>query len=197
MGFSKLPFLISAILILAVYPKVFCGDLKFNEPKVGSNGTVVFSYILESLPLSAKEVFSASLNYLQKEYKTTIYKNVESVPEKGIVYGKGEFSSFYTDNGLVKTEIFSAEYYLRMDAKDGRARIQLVFTNYDVKELSDASKQTNLQVSISKVAPFAEAENNGRYKKAFKALTANANIVLNSVVENFRSVNPSPILDEW
>ena len=187
---------VAIVLLLASMP-VFGGDLKFADAKLDPRGNVTFTYVLENLPLSTEDVFAASLDYLQKEYRTTKYKDVQTVPDKGVVYGKGEMNSFFTDNGLVSSEVFSAAYYLRLDAKEGKARIQLIFKNYDVQKLSDTSDGKTFEVQISSVAPFANGQNDGRFKKAFKALTENANVVLNSVVYKLKSVSSAPVLDEW
>lgn len=198
MAFSdKMRPILAVILMLFLSTRAFGGNLKFDEPKVGPKGNVLFTYVLDDLPLSADEAFAASLNYIQNEYRTTKYNDIECVADMGIVYGKGNLNSFYTDNGLVKSEVFSADYYLRLDAKDGKVRVQLIFTNYNVQKLSDTSDREVVDVVISKVAPFADAENNGRYRKVFKALAENADVVLNSVVDRLRSISPAPVLDEW
>lgn len=197
MAYSKKRLLLSILFGLLISPIAFCGDLEFEDAKVDPKKNVVFTYVLENLPLNADEVLSASLNYLQTEYKTTKYKDIEYVVDKGIAYGKGSLDSFFTGNGLISSEIFSADYYLRLDAKDGKARIQLIFNKYNVQKLSDTSNRKTTEVIISEKAPFVDADGNGRYKKAFKSLTENANIVLNSVVDKLKSVTPAPTLDEW
>ena len=197
MACSNLRYILSFLLLLTVSKLSFGDELKFNEPKIDANGNVVLTYVLEDLPINADEILKASAKYLENEYKTTKYTDIETIAEKSIVYGKGCMNSFFTDNGLTKSEVFSAVYYLRIDAKDGEARIQLIFNKYDEQQLSDLSDQKVYSVTISEVAPFADAKNNGRYKKAFYHLTENAEIVLKSVVDKLKSVSPAPVMDEW
>lgn len=197
MAFSKFRLTLAAILAFAFAPCALSAGLAFDDAKVDSNGNVVFTHVIENLPVGAQDLHAASVKYLQNEYKTTKYKDIECLADKGISYGKGNMNSFFTDNGLIKSEVFSADYFLRIDAKDNKARVQLIFTNYSVQKLSDTSDRQTVDVAIAKVAPFADAENNGRYKKAYKALKENADIVLNSVADKLHSVTPAPVVDEW
>ncbi|MDD6889688.1 MAG: hypothetical protein PUD39_05460 [Bacteroidales bacterium] len=196
-SFSNLKGILTALFIMLMAPLAFCDELKFEDAKTDQKGNVVFTYVIENLPLNATEGLEASLKYLENEYKTTKYKEIEHFADKGIAYGKGHLNSFYTDNGMVKSEVFSTDYFLRLDAKDNKVRVQLIFTNYNVLTLSDTSNKESMDVAISSVAPFADAKDNGRYKKAFKALTEKANIVLKSVSEKLRAFTPAPVMDEW
>ena len=160
-------------------------------------GNTVFTLVLDQLPLSENEVFDTALNYLQSEYKTTRYNDIQQFRDKGIVVGKGNLNSFYTDSGLAKSEVFSTEFYLRIDSKNGRARVQLIFNKYKVLELSDFTNKYAKEVVISQVAPFADAKDNKRYKKAFNHLQELALGILKSVSLKVKTATPAPAADDW
>lgn len=167
------------------------------QAKTDEKGNTVFTVIVDGLPLTSDEVFETSLKYMHNEYKTARYSEIEHYGDKGIIVGKSTLNSFFTSNGLAKSEVFSADYYLRIDAKDNKARVQVIFTNYRVLKLSDSSNKEELEVNISSVAPFKDGKDNKRYTKAYGKLQEYVAEVLNSVSQKLKSATPSPVVDEW
>ena len=157
----------------------------------------MFTLIVNDLPLNASEIFGASLKYLNNEYKTARYTDIQEFQDKGIVYGKSNLNSFYTDNGLMNSEVFSADYYLRLDSKDNMVRIQVIFDNYKLLKLSDNSNAKETEVLISSVAPFSQEKNGKRYKNAYGKLQVFVDQVFNSVIQSIKSTTPTPEVDEW
>lgn len=188
--------LLSLLLFLPVSLKA---DKKGDLPQatVDSRGNVVFTLIVEGLPLNASEAVDAAENYLATEYKTSRYSDIQRPSDKNFVLGKGNLESFYTDSGLAKSKIYSADYFLRFDGKDGMTRIQVVFNRLKMLQLSDAGNRIETEVRMSEVQPFAESDNGRSYKKAHVRLQEAVSEIFESASNAMKSANPTPVADEW
>lgn len=168
--------------------------------EVDRNKNVVFTILLEGLPLSQTEVFQAAVDYLNNEYKTSRYEIAHNLPEKGIVVGTATLNSFYENNGLRSSSIFSVDYQLRVDAKDGRARVQVILTDYKETELSDTGNKKVIETLISEVAPVSDNKsgNKRKFKKAFEKLQEYVERVLVSTSQSLKNARPAPDAnDNW
>ncbi|MBD5334708.1 MAG: DUF4468 domain-containing protein [Bacteroides sp.] len=183
------------IILVAFY--VVCslaikGFAQANNHVVDAQRNVVFSLVMEDLPLSSSDILSAANDYLNNAYKDTKYNISAYNPEAGFIIGEGIFNSFFQHNNLVKASIFNAPFQLRIDAKDNRARVQFIARNYEVVELSDMSDKKKNLVLIS------EAENSKMYKNAFKQLEELAGKTIAQMSEAIKAQRPQPVAsDEW
>lgn len=196
MAFSKIRIVSAFFLATACCIATSAADFD-HQVKTDDKGNTVFTMVVDQLPLNESEVYDTALKYLQSEYKTARYKDIEQYREKGITVGKSNLNSFYTDNGLTKSEVFSADFYLRIDSKDNKARVQVIFTKYKILKLSDTSNREENEVLISSVAPFADAKDNKRYKKAFEKMQEYVSEIMNSVSQKLKSATPTPASEEW
>lgn len=168
--------------------------------EVDRNKNVVFTVLLENLTLSQSEVFQAALDYLNNEYKISKYEIAYNLPEKGIIVGAATLNSFYENNGLRSSSIFSVDYQLRVDAKEGRARVQVILTDYKETELSDTGNKKVIETLISEVAPVSDNKsgNKKKFKKAFEKLQEYVERILDSTTQSLKNARPTPdASDNW
>lgn len=108
--------------------------------KIDENNNLIFSKTIEGLDLNKEDIYNRALSYFIYNYKDA--KSVIQQQDKnaGIIIGKGYFADFhssidtYDANGMnfITKENYSAEHLLRIDIKEGRARIILTLYNYEI-----------------------------------------------------------------
>lgn len=166
---------------------------------VDKNGNVVFSVIHENLSVSKDQIYEAALKYLQEAYKDTRYEISYNNKDKGIVVGSGEFIAFYESSNLISSQTFNVNFFVRVDVKDGRVRIQFIAKQYKVTSLNDVKSDEVEDVDIASVAPIADNKTNKKnYIKAFDALEQLVFKTLNNVMEAIKAAQ-APVVDgdEW
>ncbi|MDE6651285.1 MAG: DUF4468 domain-containing protein [Paramuribaculum sp.] len=162
---------------------------------VDNRGNVIFDKTIENLPLSKDEIYKAAADYIENAYKDTRYNIVENNSEAGNITGEGELINFHEQGGLVKSVLYSLKFYLRVDAKDGRARVRLIARTYSLKTLSDVKSSASEDVIISDCEPIGKVKNKG-HKKAFEILSAFAEKTINNVSEALKSATPAVSADD-
>lgn len=167
--------------------------------KVDEKRNVVFTATIESLPLTADEIYRSALTYLNEAYKDTSYEIVEDSPEKGAVVGQGKMLGFHQQNGIIKSTTYSMRFLLRVDAKDGRARIQFIIRNYQIKTLSDIGTDGDEEFLVCECNPIGQVYNEKGHQKAFDFVNTFANKTLGLMESAIRNTTPSSSAadDDW
>ncbi len=98
--------------------------------ELDDNNNVTIVRIVEAPEIEKDEIFNRALNYF-----TYNYVRGESViqtqdRDNGLIVGKGLYDNIHTGISILTTEV-DAWHILRVDAKDGRARIIVTLTDYD------------------------------------------------------------------
>jgi len=143
---------------------VFTLSLAFIQAKeenidytIDKSGNVIISHIVEDLALNKDEIYKAGKKYLEESYKETKYKILFDSPKEGIIAGEGEYYEFYNGNQYLSAYFVNAIFTLRIDAKEGRARISISVTNYTGKRINQ-NKTANLCDKIVSFPPFSNAD---------------------------------------
>lgn len=145
------------------------GDLR-SMWKADANG-VTFALTVDSLPLSASEILAYAKEYLEEAYRPSKYE-VETVnTEKAFVIGEGEFVNFETYAAFPNNYSFDCPHHVRIDAKEGRARISVVITEYEVlRNNGNIAERTNVKIKdVSPVNPDSDSSHK-MYNKVFLAM---------------------------
>lgn len=195
MSFSKV--LLAATLCFTVLApsKLTADTLPIGEKD--SKDNVVFTTIVENLPLKQSEAYAAALDYLNNEYKTAQYSDIREFQDKGIAVGASTLNSFYTASGLLASDLYSADYHLRFDCKDNKVRVQVIFSDYQQIKLNDNGNKETALVKICSVSPFQDSKNKKHYKNAYAKLQEFVGQVLSSVKSSLQSAAPAPEMEEW
>ncbi len=173
-------------------------QIKGQDYKVDENGDVVISKIVEGLSLQKHEIYIAAHKYLENAYKDTKYKIVVNSPENGVVAGEGEYLQFYEDNFFPYSYFLNAPFVLRVDAKDGRARISIILSYYTGKR-SNINETVDIHDRISEFQPINEsqAEKRKLYNKGFPVLYQKVLKTLKEVEEALKSTVSSVPDTDW
>lgn len=164
--------------------------------KVDGNG-VSFVITVDSLSLSSSEILSYAKEYLEEAYQFSKYEIENLNAEKAFVIGKGEFNNFETYAAFPNQYTFNCEHHLRVDAKDGRARICFMVTEYDLLR-TNGNKEERNKVKVKDVSPAnPDAETSRKmYNKAFLAMAKLAVSTLYDIREMLRSKVTSEV-EDW
>lgn len=164
--------------------------------KVDGNG-VSFVITVDSLPLSSSEILSYAREYLEEAYQFSKYEIENLNAEKAFVIGKGEFNNFETYAAFPNQYTFNCEHHLRVDAKDGRARICFMVTEYDLLRINGNKEERN-KVKVKDVSPANPDADTSRkmYNKAFLAMAKLAVSTLYDIREMLKSKVTSEV-EDW
>ena len=178
-----------------------CGSkaqVKGQDYTVNNNGDVVIAQIVEGLVLQKDEIYGAALNYMKSAYKDTKYTIVINSLENGVVAGEGEYLQFHEDNYFPFSYFLNAPVLLRVDAKDGRAKVSMTLSYYTGKR-SNINETIDIHDRISEFQPVNESEMEHKklYSKAFPILYNKARKTLNEVAETLKSTRSSAPDTDW
>lgn len=173
-------------------------QVKGQDYMVDKNGDVVVAKVVEGLALQRHEIYIAALKYLENAYKDTKYKIVINSPENGVVTGEGEYLQFHEDRIFPSSYFLNAPITLRVEAKDGRARISVILSYYTGKR-SNINTSEDIHDRISEFQPVNErqTERHKLYNAAFPVLFQKAQKTLNEVEEVLKSTRSSVPDTDW
>ncbi len=173
-------------------------QIKGQDYVVDKNGDIMITKIVEGLTIQRNEIFSVALNYMEYAYKDTKYKIVINSPENGVVAGEGEYLQFHEDRIFPSSYFLNAPITLRVDAKDGRARISVILSYYTGKR-SNINKSEDIHDRISEFQPVNESQTERRklYNAAFPVLFQKAQKTLKEVEEVLKSTRSSVPDTDW
>jgi hypothetical protein len=193
--------LIFALATTVTYAQTAKEMLKEIEGKweLDDNGNITFTRIVEAPELSKDEIFNRVLGYFTYNYASG--KSVIQTQDKeaGLVVGKGLYDNVHIGASIVTTYI-DAWHILRVDTKDGRARVIITLTDYEKKVTGGSTPPS---YSSSKIASEYPINEKGMFKtvmsKAFYKTYKRAFATLDNVEKAIKEGNTSKAIeaDKW
>ena len=185
-------------IIAILFSLVAIAQIKGQDYTVGKSGNVVVSKIVEGLALQRDDIYLAALKYLENAYKDTKYKIVINSKENGVVAGEGEYLQFHEDNFFPYSYFLNAPFTLRVDTKDGRAKLSIILSYYTGKR-SNINESIDIHDQVSAFQPVNEDESEHRklYTKAFQKLYEKISKTLNEVETVLKSTRSSLPETDW
>ena len=185
-------------IIAILFSLVAIAQIKGQDYTVDKSGNVVVSKIVEGLALQRDDIYLAALKYLENAYKDTKYKIVINSKENGVVAGEGEYLQFHEDNFFPYSYFLNAPFTLRIDTKDGRAKLSIILSYYTGKR-SNINESIDIHDQVSAFQPVNEDESEHRklYTKAFQKLYEKISKTLNEVETVLKSTRSSLPETDW
>lgn len=173
-------------------------QIKGQDYVVEKNGDIMISQIVEGLAIQKNEILSVALKYMEDAYKDTKYKIVINSLENGVVAGEGEYLQFHEDRIFPSSYFLNAPITLRVDAKEGRARISVILSYYTGKR-TNINTSEDIRDRISEYQPVNESQTERRklYNAAFPVLFQKAQKTLKEVEEVLKSTRSSIPDTDW
>lgn len=173
--------------------------------KIDDNGNITFSKVIQLIDTTTKDSLSKNEIY-NRAYSYFIYNYVsgESVIQlsdnvNGIIVAKGIYPSVHSDASFVFRNIDSY-HILRIDIKNGKARIILTLTQYKLTIKSGGHISSVHDYLISQTYPFNEDDLSKTFmSKAFVKTYDKAIASINSLEKAIREGNTSKNIEnnEW
>ena len=185
-------------IIAILFSLVAIAQIKGQNYTVDKSGNVVVYKIVEGLALQRDDIYLAALKYLENAYKDTKYKIVINSKENGVVAGEGEYLQFHEDNFFPYSYFLNAPFTLRVDTKDGRAKLSIILSYYTGKR-SNINESIDIHDQVSAFQPVNEDESEHRklYTKAFQKLYEKISKTLNEVETVLKSTRSSLPETDW
>lgn len=173
-------------------------QIKGQDYVVEKNGDIMISQIVDGLAIQKNEILSVALKYMEDAYKDTKYKIVINSLENGVVAGEGEYLQFHEDRIFPSSYFLNAPITLRVDAKDGRARISVILSYYTGKR-TNINTSEDIRDRISEYQPVNESQTERRklYNAAFPVLFQKAQKTLKEVEDVLKSTRSSIPDTDW
>ncbi|WP_350285611.1 DUF4468 domain-containing protein [uncultured Croceitalea sp.] len=163
-------------------------------------GNVTYQRIVELGGLSKNEIYSRGLNYFLYDTENAPQELTED-KELGRIVAKGFFDNVHSSSVFLDYTNFHCLNLIRIDAKEGRARILLTLTGYET-EVGDASNNPPF-IGTTKLSQEFPINPSGRSKtmmgKAFYNSHLKALETLERLAKAINDGNTSTILenDDW
>ena len=185
-------------IIAILFSLVAIAQIKGQDYTVDKSGNVVVYKIVEGLALQRDDIYLAALKYLENAYKDTKYKIVINSKENGVVAGEGEYLQFHEDNFFPYSYFLNAPFTLRVDTKDGCAKLSIILSYYTGKR-SNINESIDIHDQVSAFQPVNEDESEHRklYTKAFQKLYEKISKTLNEVETVLKSTRSSLPETDW
>ena len=185
-------------IIAILFSLVAIAQITGQDYTVDKSGNVVVYKIVEGLALQRDDIYLAALKYLENAYKDTKYIIVINSKENGVVAGEGEYLQFHEDNFFPYSYFLNAPFTLRVDTKDGRAKLSIILSYYTGKR-SNINESIDIHDQVSAFQPVNEDESEHRklYTKAFQKLYEKISKTLNEVETVLKSTRSSLPETDW
>lgn len=118
-------------------------------------GNVTYTRVMVFDSLKRDEIYSRAMLYFVYKYGSG--KDVIQTADKeaGTIVGKGIYGNVHTGVNFTTT-IFDTEHLLRIDVKDGKAKVMVTLTSYITRADVGYGSRNENSVAVGLVAPFGD-----------------------------------------
>lgn len=167
--------------------------------KLDDNNNVTYQRIVEVPEMKKDEIFNRVLNYFVYNYGSG--KSVIQTQDKdnGLIVGKGLYENVFAGNLLTPTYI-DAWHIVRVDVKDGKARIIITLTQYDEKITGGNTPPSYFSFKIEQTFPVnINGGSKNQMGKAFYYSHFYSLATLNAIEKAVKEGNTSKNIEnkEW
>jgi hypothetical protein len=165
--------------------------------KIDGNN-IVTSRIIDSIPGSKDEIYIRVKNYFARAYNDANSVIQTDDKNSGVVIGKGLYKYIYSSIYMLSTTLnYSAYHILRVDMKEGKARVICSVTTMKV---DNASSKNDYDYNIIDYAPFTDKRafyDKGKQTEAFIRLVILMNESLDSIEKTLKEGALSIEKEDW
>jgi hypothetical protein len=150
--------------------------------QLDENGDITMQKVVDCPKTDKTELYKKAMDYFVDKYSDVNSVIQERDVVNGIIIGKGAFKKVQVHTSVLKNSVVDTWHILKVEVKDGRAKITLSLTHYDESVKGSEPPDIHYLYPISKQYPFNPAGyQKDLYKQAF-------NISLLKAVETIASV---------
>ncbi|MCX6302425.1 MAG: DUF4468 domain-containing protein [Bacteroidia bacterium] len=150
--------------------------------QLDENGYVTYPKVVDCPETDKTELYKRAMDYFADNYSDVNSVIQERDVVNGIIIGKGVFKKVQVHTSVLKNSIVDTWHILKVEVRDGRAKITLSLTQYDESVRGSEPPDIHYLYPITKQYPFNPAGyEKDLYEQAFK-------ISLQKAVEAIASV---------
>jgi len=165
--------------------------------KLDENGNITYQRIVEVADMKKDEIYNRVMSYFVYNYASG--KSVIQTQDKdaGLIVVKGIYFKAYSGPVLFSMFTCSTWHVIRIDVKDGKARITLSLTEYDQKIGGGNTPASYSTINISSVYPILDRSvYKNSYGKTFYASHKRALATLDIIEKSIKEGNISKEIGE-
>jgi len=169
----------------------------FKDFYTVEDAEVVFTKVLEDIPGTKDEIYTKVLNYFAIAYKSANDVIQQKDKDAGVVIGKGIFEVHKEGNAFV-TSTYNCDHTIRIDIKEGRVRIVLSVSEYNLA-IKDSKSTDRLRIKIIETYPIAEKTkyNKKNYAKVFLGLCFTVKKTFDNIESSLKKESTITSDDNW
>jgi hypothetical protein len=160
----------------------------------GSN--VVFTKVIDDISATKEEIFTRAVNFFAIAYKSANDVIQQKDKEAGIVIGKGIFE-VYKDVSFLTQSYWNCNHTIRIDVKDGRARVVLSVSEYDWKLVADKTQRNTFQIADTYPINENSRFNKKTYSNVFLGLYYTVSTTFKSIEKSLKEDTAFSPGDDW
>lgn len=170
----------------------------YGQWSLDDNGNVTYVQVVDAPDLSKDEIYTRVLDYFVYSYGSG--KSVIQTQDKelGRVVGKGLYNNVHIGISIITTYI-DCWHIVRVDVREGRARIILTLTKYDKKKVGGDTPPSYSTMKVENEFPinpkgYSKTVMGKAFYKSHKAALASMSAIEKAIKEGstFKGVD-----DEW
>lgn len=168
-----------------------------GQYQLDENGNITYQKIIDSLNLTRIEIFNKALDYFLLNYADANSAIERKDVDNGIIIGKGLYKKVHGASAVFVYTTIDTWHVLKIEAKDGKARITVSLTQYDeIRTTSDS--EDHYPIPISSTYPFvSKGSNKNIYGKAFYKSHLKAVETMASAEKALREGGTKQVKDNW
>lgn len=182
-----------------VFAQIMQAQTKGRDYTVDNNRNVIISKVVENIPLHQNAIYMIAHRYMEEAYQETKYKITFESEHYETIIGEGTYEAFHEANYFPYSYFLNAPFQLRVDAKDGRARISIILSYYTGKRIN-INETTDIHDRICEFPPVnsSSSEHDKLYKKGFAILVEKAHHTLDDVINTISNTPANNSLEtDW
>lgn len=99
--------------------------------RLDENGFVIYQKVVDFPDLSKTDLYNRAMDYFVSNYGDVNSVILDRDTVNGIISGKGVFQKVQIQQDVLQSVIIDTLHILKVEVKDGKARITISLTNYD------------------------------------------------------------------
>lgn len=128
--------LATGTLLMASCGSTKCIEIVQNSGRsypddVDDHNNITLSRVIEINERTAEDIFTKANTFFVYNYNSANSVIQLSDKDRGLIIGKGLWTDIQINSGFANTQSISAHHILRIDTKDGRARISVTVQSVD------------------------------------------------------------------